>query len=160
MDRDELAGWLRLALTPGVGNDAARRLLAAFGLPQAIFEQKAAAWRQLVTPAQAEALAAEPPALPAQLQATLDFGFQNAALGFAQGKATTGLRDMYAGDDWYTDGDSTVSTTWTSFMKPSGKSGRIGRSVRRAVRVSFSVGRPSRLKKPPGILPTEYIFSS
>ena len=43
MDRDELAGWLRLALTPGVGNDAARRLLAAFGLPQAIFEQKSSA---------------------------------------------------------------------------------------------------------------------
>ncbi len=42
----------------------------------------------------------------AKLQATLDFGFQNAALGLAQGKATTGLRDMYAGDDWYTDGDS------------------------------------------------------
>jgi DNA processing protein len=73
MDRDELAGWLRLTLTPGVGNDAARRLLAAFGLPQAIFEQKAAAWRQLVTPAQAEALAAEPPALPVQLQTTLDW---------------------------------------------------------------------------------------
>ncbi|MBK8447727.1 MAG: hypothetical protein IPL41_13880 [Micropruina sp.] len=42
----------------------------------------------------------------AKLQATLDFGFQNAALGFAQGKATTGLRDVYAGDDWYTDADS------------------------------------------------------
>ncbi len=41
-----------------------------------------------------------------KLQATLDFGFQNAALGFAQGKATTGLRDLYAGDDWYTDADS------------------------------------------------------
>jgi len=41
-----------------------------------------------------------------KLQATLDFGFQNAALGFAQGKATSGLRDMYAGDDWYTDRDS------------------------------------------------------
>ncbi len=41
-----------------------------------------------------------------RLQATLDFGFQNAALGFAQGKATTGLRDLYAGDDWYTDADS------------------------------------------------------
>ncbi|MDN5782520.1 MAG: hypothetical protein L0H23_10975, partial [Luteimonas sp.] len=44
----------------------------------------------------------------AKLQATLDFGFQNAALGFAQGKATAGLRDLYAGDDWYTDADSNV----------------------------------------------------
>jgi glycosidase len=42
----------------------------------------------------------------AKLPATLDFGFQNAALGFAQGKATAGLRDMFAGDDWYTDHDS------------------------------------------------------
>ena len=43
--------------------------------------------------------------------------------------------------------------TWTSFLKPSTKSGRIGRSIRREVSTSFSVGRASRLKKPPGILP-------
>jgi pullulanase-type alpha-1,6-glucosidase len=41
-----------------------------------------------------------------KLQATLDFGFQAGASGFAQGKATTGLRDLFAGDDWYTDTDS------------------------------------------------------
>ena len=40
------------------------------------------------------------------LPATLDFGFQGSALGFAQGKATTNLRDFYAGDDYYTDTDS------------------------------------------------------
>ena len=39
MDRDELAAWLRLTLTEGVGNGAARRLLARFGLPQDIFQQ-------------------------------------------------------------------------------------------------------------------------
>jgi hypothetical protein len=44
------------------------------------------------------------------------------------------------------------ATTCTSLMKPSGNSGRIGRSMRREVSVSFSVGRPSRLKKPPGML--------
>ena len=49
--------------------------------------------------------------------------------------------------------DSTVATTWTSLKKPSGNSGRIGRSMSREVSVSFSEGRPSRLKKPPGILP-------
>ena len=38
MEREELAGWLRLALTPGIGNDAARRLLAAFGLPGSGFQ--------------------------------------------------------------------------------------------------------------------------
>ena len=39
-----------------------------------------------------------------------------------------------------------------SFRKPSGNSGRIGRSIRRLVRISFSEGRPSRLMKPPGNL--------
>ncbi len=39
-----------------------------------------------------------------------------------------------------------VATTWTSLRKPSGKDGRIGRSIMRAVRVAFSDGRPSRLR--------------
>ena len=73
MNRAELEAWLRLTLSPGVGNDAARRLLAAFGLPQAIFEQPATALRQLLTPAQASALQQVPEALAAQLQATLDW---------------------------------------------------------------------------------------
>jgi DNA processing protein len=33
MERDELAAWLRLDLSAGFGNIAARRLLAAFGMP-------------------------------------------------------------------------------------------------------------------------------
>ncbi len=41
-----------------------------------------------------------------KLPATLDFGFQGAAVAAAQGKATTGLRDLFAGDDYYTDADS------------------------------------------------------
>ncbi|WP_423458539.1 DNA-processing protein DprA [Ottowia sp. VDI28] len=73
MDREELGAWLRLAMTPGVGNDSARRLLSAFGLPQAIFEQGTAALEQLVSPAQAKALTQEPPKLAEQLQATLDW---------------------------------------------------------------------------------------
>ncbi|MEZ5097166.1 MAG: alpha-amylase family glycosyl hydrolase [Nocardioides sp.] len=40
------------------------------------------------------------------LDATLDFGFQAAGTAFAKGKATTGLRDFFAADDWYTDTDS------------------------------------------------------
>lgn len=70
MDREEVAAWLRLALTPGVGNDAARRLLATFGLPQAVFAQTATALRQVVTAAQATALAHEPESLSPLLQAT------------------------------------------------------------------------------------------
>ena len=56
--------------------------------------------------------------------------------------------------------DSVVQITCTSLRKPFGQSGRIGRSIMRAVRVARSVARPSRLKKPPGILPAAYIFSS
>ncbi len=43
--------------------------------------------------------------------------------------------------------------TCVSFMKPFGNSGRIERSICRAEMISFSPGRPSRLKNPPGILP-------
>lgn len=73
MDRDELRAWLRLALTPNVGNGSARRLLASFGLPQHIFAQSAAALRQIVTPPQASALLQEPEGLPALLQQTADW---------------------------------------------------------------------------------------
>ena len=70
MTRDELAGWLRLTLTPGVGNETARRLLAAFGLPDAIFAQPLAALVQLVTARQAKALHTEPEDLQALLDTT------------------------------------------------------------------------------------------
>ena len=70
MEREELGCWLRLTLTPGVGNETARKLLAAFGLPDAIFSQSAAALQQVVHPAQAAALRAEPPALTALLELT------------------------------------------------------------------------------------------
>ena len=69
MQREELSGWLRLALTPGVGPATARRLLAAFGLPEALFAQGATALRQVVGNAQAEALLAEPPGFAEQLDA-------------------------------------------------------------------------------------------
>lgn len=70
MDRDELGAWLRLTLSPGVGNGAARRLLACFGLPQAVFQQTEAALLQCVAPAQARALIAVPPAWEALRDAT------------------------------------------------------------------------------------------
>jgi hypothetical protein len=56
--------------------------------------------------------------------------------------------------------DRTVQMTCTSLRKPFGHNGRIGRSIMRAVRVARSLARPSRLKKPPGILPAAYIRSS
>jgi DNA processing protein len=36
-NHDELAAWLRLTLIPGIGGESQRKLLAAFGLPEAIF---------------------------------------------------------------------------------------------------------------------------
>jgi DNA processing protein len=66
MDKDELRAWLRLSMTDGVGNDAARRLLACFGSPQAVFEQTEAALLQVVTPAQAQALLNVPNELAVQ----------------------------------------------------------------------------------------------
>ena len=70
MERDELAAWLRLTLTPGVGSESARKLLAAFGLPQALFRQPVSALAQVVSPAQAEALRSEPAELAALLETT------------------------------------------------------------------------------------------
>jgi len=70
MEREELGGWLRLALSSGVGNGAARRLLSAFGLPQAIFRQPEAALQQCVTPIQARALCQVPPTLDDLLETT------------------------------------------------------------------------------------------
>jgi DNA processing protein len=70
MDREELAGWLRLALAPGVGSVAARKLLAAFGLPDAIFTQSKATLAQVVPAALADALLTPPPEFDAQLEAT------------------------------------------------------------------------------------------
>jgi DNA processing protein len=71
MDRDELAGWLRLAETPGVGRESARRLLAAFGSPQAVVAASSAAWRDVVGPSVAGALSRTPEALHARVDATL-----------------------------------------------------------------------------------------
>jgi DNA processing protein len=73
MHRDELAAWLRLTLAEGVGNMAARKLLAAFGLPDAIFTQSSTALQHLVSQAQARALHAVPEGLDALTTATLDW---------------------------------------------------------------------------------------
>ncbi len=70
MQRDELAAWLRLSLTPGVGNVGARKLLAAFGLPQALFAQSSTALAQVVGPVHAAALQAQPAQLATLLEST------------------------------------------------------------------------------------------
>lgn len=70
MERDELAAWLRLTLSSGVGNEAARKLLVAFGLPAKVFEQSSATLQQVVSERQARALRSEPPELAALLDQT------------------------------------------------------------------------------------------
>lgn len=70
MQRSELEAWLRLTLTPGVGNDTGRKLLATFGLAQNIFTQSRESLGQIVSAPLVAALATPPAKLPALLDAT------------------------------------------------------------------------------------------
>ena len=97
MEREELAGWLRLALTPGVGDGTARRLLAAFGLPDAVFAQSQAALAQVCSAAQAKVLGV----LPADFDAALSRTWQwlREADGAPVARAIVTLGDAaYPGD--------------------------------------------------------------
>ncbi|MCV2357102.1 DNA-processing protein DprA [Paucibacter sp. B2R-40] len=60
MARDELAAWLRLLETPGIGLESARRLLALTGSAQAIFDLPGDAWAAALSSAQCESLARPP----------------------------------------------------------------------------------------------------
>ena len=74
MDSQELGAWLRLTLSPGVGNETARRLLTEFASPQAIFEQSAASLRQAGSSDKlVKALQTDPPQLAALLQTTREW---------------------------------------------------------------------------------------
>ena len=70
LDREELTAWLRLLLTPGIGNTTARQLLTAFGLPIHIFEKSAAALQKEVSQRQALALLEIPEGLEALVETT------------------------------------------------------------------------------------------
>ncbi|MEZ5706434.1 MAG: DNA-processing protein DprA [Burkholderiaceae bacterium] len=70
MAREELAAWLRLVLTPGVGNESARKLLAAFGLPKDLFGQPLAALTTVVGERLARALQQAPESLDAEVDQT------------------------------------------------------------------------------------------
>jgi DNA processing protein len=70
MDRDEVAAWLRLLETPQVGRGSARRLLAAFGSPQAALAAPLEARREVVGPEAAQALDQPADTLPALIEAT------------------------------------------------------------------------------------------
>ena len=73
MERTELNAWLRLTLSPGIGNETARRLLAAFGSAEAVFVQTKSALRQLGSDKLVNAITTEPPKLAELLQVTIDW---------------------------------------------------------------------------------------
>ena len=92
--REELAAWLRLAETPQVGRESARRLLARFGTPQAVFEARPQDWRDVVGPAAAASLADEPETLAPLLERTLCW------LGESADRAVVTLGDAHFPPAW------------------------------------------------------------
>lgn len=72
-DPDELAAWLRLLETPGVGRESARRLLTAFGSAQAVLDAGPAARRDVVGAVQAKALSQPAEGHAALLACTIEW---------------------------------------------------------------------------------------
>ena len=70
-DADELAAWLRLLETPGIGRESARQLLATFGSPQAVLAADTSQRRAIVGPTKAAALEQAGDTHAALLDATL-----------------------------------------------------------------------------------------
>lgn len=74
---EELALWIRLEQTSGVGPETARKLLTAFGLPETIFAQDFSALQKVVSQRVAHALLAPTSdATQALLDKTLDWSTQ------------------------------------------------------------------------------------
>lgn len=73
MTRPELSAWLRLLLTPGVGQVSAHQLLRAFGSPESIFQLSRSEWTSVLSPSQANALSVEPDDLAQLLDTTWDW---------------------------------------------------------------------------------------
>ncbi len=70
IDREDLAAWLRLLETPGVGRGTARNLLTAFGSPQGVFAASSAALQNLVGADLATALGESADTLEALIDTT------------------------------------------------------------------------------------------
>ena len=73
IDREELGAWVRLVEAPGIGRESARKLLAEFGSPQAVFDASLAARREIVGQAAAAALTAPSDALQALVTSSMDW---------------------------------------------------------------------------------------
>lgn len=88
MQHRELAAWLRLLETPGLGPAGVRRLLAGLGGPEAVLAAGPAAWRAFIGPTQVQALSQPPAELERLIERSLawlqaDPGHDLLALGDA-----------------------------------------------------------------------------
>lgn len=90
MERVELSAWLRLSVSDGVGRTTARRLLTAFGSPEAVFDQSLYSLAQHVTPAQARSLLVPPEKHAALLDATTHWLAQSGEAGLLRAVAPLG----------------------------------------------------------------------
>ena len=82
--RESLKAWLRLSLTPGVGNITARALLLKFGLPEVVFEQPASELQTIVSSAIVQQLRLIPLGLEDALETTWEWLQTQADLGTAK----------------------------------------------------------------------------
>ena len=55
-DKEELAAWIRLVMTPGIGIRTAHKLLTAYGLPQHVFRTSYRELQRIVSPQIADAV--------------------------------------------------------------------------------------------------------
>jgi DNA processing protein len=86
---NDLHGWLRLQVTPGVGAQAAAGLLRRYGSPAAIFQQSERELRQCLRPELAQALLGEPSSLAA-LEARVTGWLSHSAPGVSHAVWTWG----------------------------------------------------------------------
>ena len=73
MATDDRLDWLVLTQTSGLGREAQRRLLAAFGSPTAVLQASARAWAEVAGPGSAQALSATDEDRLARARRTLDW---------------------------------------------------------------------------------------
>jgi len=97
MDHDELGAWLRLLMTPRIGPLQTRRLLAAFGSPQAVLAATPSALGTLLSERDVAALCQVPPELPAvvaRTEAWLAASPHHQVLSLADGRYPAALLDL------------------------------------------------------------------
>ncbi len=73
IDGDELAAWMRLLDTPGIGRASARRLLQRCGSPDAVLSAGPRVWREHLSPAMAAALQVPAADHPKRVATTLQW---------------------------------------------------------------------------------------